>query len=417
MLKASNKALDDALHTYKFIDKLTHFKRNWVRKTIAHNYLHAVSIIFKRFYTYFDTRRNLKLFPKNTDILLYINSQNTYHSLNFLENERTLFFEQSNRIALYHSRFNSEVHNIKSPPWLIFLAMINFPIFAIKYWGKVLKYPNLYFENWGKDYVNKSFLVQMNSIKKVVFANDHNVENRLFKWAAERCNIKTIYLQHASITKFFPQLSFDQSFLFGEVDLIKYRSIGKVKGNAILLGAPKFDELYPHRRDGMIEKKNVLGLALNLVDKTEKVKLLVDLILEKTSYNISIRMHPGDQREFYFDTPRVEIHNAKHKPLQDFFKGIDFLISGESSIHLEANYLNIPSFSANLTQNPPNDYYQFISKGLIEELAFENISEDYLSLISEKRVDFSILKSFIHSVLEKYDGQTRLHISNQILNL
>lgn len=406
MFKTANKNLDDALHIYKFIDELPHFKKVWVRKSIVHNYTHAFAIIFKRLYTYFDTRRNFKSFPEQFDTILYVNSKNTYHSLSFLQSKQTLLLEQSNRIFPYTSPLKSTVHNLVSPPWLVFLSLICFPWFAIKYWGKVLKYPNLYFENWGKDYVNKKLLNKFGFIKKVVFANDHNVENRLFKSASEACSIKTVYLQHASVTKLFPKLDFDESYLFGEVDLHKYKKIGDISGEVNLIGSPKFDLIFQDRKERIcFTRIRTIGLAINIIDSIDKIYELINLILKKTNYDLIVRLHPGEKRSIKINDDRVNIHHANNIKLPIFFKRIDFLLGGESSIHLEAIYSHTPSSYVNLTENEIIDSYEFIKYNLLVVFDLTYVSNNYIENLALNFTSTEIIKKFIDSYGKENDGK------------
>jgi len=398
-----NKNLNSSLHIYKNIDELEHFKYVWCKKNVFRRYLQSIFILLKRTYVYFDFRRNG--FTNNEiEVILYVNSENTYNSLKFLKSEKTLFFMQISSLK----KFRNEKHlvnNVRVPLWITMISVFNFPFFVLKYWKKALKYPELYFENFGKDYSNERILLKFKSLKKVVFANDHNVHNRLFKIACENRNIKTAYLQHASVTSMFPKLDFDQNFLFGKIDQHKYESISTIKGETLLIGSPKFDELYKHKRKP--KKRNSffrIGLATNIIDNKTKIESLVNEILEKTNYHIKIRQHPRESRIFNFDSERVRIQSAKDSSLLNFFSDIDFLLAGESSIHLESLYVHIPSFYVNLTINERKDYYEFLKYNLIKELNSQYISNEYFLKLSIEPISLKTLKLFIHSVNEPFDG-------------
>ena len=415
-LVKANSNLDNALYIYKNIDELTHFKKVWSRDRIVERYLHAFKIFIKRIITYFSIKRNFVSLPDDCKSLLYVNSSNTYHSLKFLKSKtETCFFEQSNRIASLPSAREVLIHRFKTPIWITILSVFNFPIYVLFFWNKCIKHPHLYFENWGKDYVNIKLLRNLNRIEKVIFANDHNVENRLFKIASEHLKIKTVYLQHASVTSLFPQLDFDQSFLFGEEDFTKYKIVGEVKGEIILAGSPKLDELYEFRRDSSFRQRQTIGLALNANDETDRIISLVDSILAKSSYNVIIRMHPGDKRQLEFDSVRIKLHNATKVPLIEFFSKIDFLIAGDSSIHLECMYLNIPSFFIELGSEPSKDHYHFLKSGLVQLYPMDVTSDVvFRRLASSDIIDKLKLKKFIHSVGENYDGKVQELVNTKL---
>lgn len=417
-LKNSNTNLDDALYFYKNIDELPHFKKVWSRQTIFDRYIHAFMILFKRIITFFDIRRVSKPLPENVTTILYVNSNNTFHSIKFLKiKEEIYFLEQSNRIFPYQSQRGSIIHNIKTPFWITLLSFFNFPIYVLFFWKKSVKHPHLYFENWGKDYVNMRLLRNYKNINKVVFANDHNVENRLFKIACETKRIKTIYLQHASVTKLFPRLDFDENYLFGEMDKNKYESIGEITGNVTLIGSSKFDLLYPFRKKTENRKNNkIIGLALNIIDNESEIISLVNEIITKTNYSLIVRLHPGDPRTFSFNSERVSLHKASDKDLMSFLSQIDFLIAGESSIHIESLYINVPSYYVNLTIEEAKDYYGFLKERLVKKFDKEIISDEYMEgLIIGDSNSKNVLKKFIYSVGESFDGNVANELQSKIL--
>ena len=413
-LKKLNNNLNNSLYFYKNIDELPHVKNVWSSPRIYQRYIHSAFILFKRVVTYFDFRRNLKLDSKNIEEILYVNSDNTYHSLDFLKKNNNIFIEQSNRILIFSSKRNSKVHNIATPLWIIILSVLNFPLFGFLFWNKIFTYPNLYFENWGKDYINILFLSKFNSLRHVIFANDHNVENRLFLLACKELKIQTIYLQHASVLELFPDLDYDLSFLYGKVDFKKYgnKSTGLVK----LVGSPKFDKLFLKRRPDNYASVQTLGIAVNTIDISNKIILMVNEIIKKTTYKVILRTHADDTRNLNFTNSRFSTHSAAEKSLDVYLSEIDFLISGESSIHLESLYINVPSVYFNFTYNSPNDYYHFLKEKLISVLDFDKISDNYFIDIIRTKSNNKILQKFIHSFGKSYDGNVAELIINKIRN-
>lgn len=57
----------------------------------------------------------------------------------------------------------------------------------------------------------------------VITANDHNVPNRCMLAVAHHLGIKTVYLQHASVSNLFPALRVNYAFLDGQCALDTYR--------------------------------------------------------------------------------------------------------------------------------------------------------------------------------------------------
>jgi len=413
-IRKLNKNLNNSLHIYKNIDKLEHYKYVWSKRNLFRRYLQCIYILFKRTIVYLDFKRS-NFNNTEVEVLLYVNSENTYNSLKFLKSEKILIFKQ---VSELRSKLNEKyiIDNIRVPLWLTILSIFNFPLFILKYWKKAFKYPELYFENFGKEYSNQRVLRKFKYLKKVIFANDHNIHNRMFKIACKKSNIKTVYLQHAAITSMFPKLDFDQSFLFGESDFMKYSSIGEVTGKVLLVGSPKFDNLCSKRRSDNYASVQTLGIAVNTIDNSNKIILLVNEIIKKTTYKVLLRTHADDTRNLNLKNSRFSTHSSTEKSLDVYLSEIDFLISGESSIHLESLYINVPSVYFNFTYNSPNDYYHFLKEKLISVLDFDKISDDYFIDIIRTKSKKKILKKFIHSIGESYDGKVGELIINEIKN-
>nr|MDA3831820.1 hypothetical protein [Spirochaetales bacterium] len=77
----------------------------------------------------------------------------------------------------------------------------------------------------------------------VVFANDHSFHPRTFRAASLDVNVKTLYIQHASVTANFPPLDFDYACLDGKDSLEQYRQAGSIQSTVFLIGMAKSSDL------------------------------------------------------------------------------------------------------------------------------------------------------------------------------
>lgn len=407
----ANNALDYSLHIYKKIDKYPHFKKKWVKSTIVLNYLHCFYILIKNLVNYFS--RNRDIISSDKQVLLYINSKNTLDVLGALQDESSVLFSQSNRFndvsVKTPNTFNVK---FKTSIWVNILSILNFPNF-LRYWPGVLKYPNLYFENWGKFYSNMLFLKKNKHIKLVVFANDHNVQNRLFKFSCERSGIRTLYLQHASVTSNFPPLDFDYNFLFGQKDFSVYQKAGPVRGKVNLIGSPKFDKFY-NTKD--IFSHNIIGIATNLSTSHKDLIELIRRIGLTTSYKVSIKTHPNDSRKFSFKSPILI--EKQCDSLINFLTNIDILFAADSSIHLEAIYSGVPTLYFTEDNHKTKDAYGFIEYNLVKPYPISEIDEEIISsTIADYEKQHENLKYFIESVNESIDGKVAEYVRRTIKSI
>ena len=61
---------------------------------------------------------------------------------------------------------------------------------------------------------------------------------------------------------------------------------------------------------------------------------------------------------------KLNFSNSREVDSIEFLKGIDILLAGDSNIHLESIYLNIPSIYINFL-NKSNDWYGFLKEKML----------------------------------------------------
>ncbi|MBO5849401.1 MAG: hypothetical protein J6R17_09390 [Bacteroidales bacterium] len=245
------------------------------------------------------------------------------------------------------------------------------------------------------------------NVKVLVLANDHNDINRCLIFNALERNIKTVYVQHASVKKGFPRLDFTYSFLDGLESLHKYLYAGKPNGEVYLSGGVRFDFLYDKivKRNDEVKK---IGVAINMLDDFEKVKNLC-LFLKNEGYeDIILRPHPRYQ---HLDTEwliknNISISNPKEESSFDFIANIGFMISNESAIHLDASIMYCPTVLYNMSDNKVLDDYNFIKNNLVK---LANTDEELLMFIKNPK---DILPT--REVLQYYNASSNTHLEGKL---
>src|SRR5690606_16980309 len=307
----------------------------------------------------------LKFFIKNdlpkNKVWFFSISDNNFRSLNPIKEsvEDSIFvspfsFNKQNN-AVYYLNFTFK-----------FFYDLIFPISLLGY-SLTNKFSNVrYFDLFFK--ANGSFneslrLLRRYKPKGIIFSNDQEIIPRAILSAAKELNIKTFYVQHASVSKYFPPLGFDYALLEGEDAKQKYLEIGKTRTKIELIGMPKFDEFAQFVN--INTKVRAVGIAYNSMDDL----LIVESIFRQLKNNFpdlefKVRPHPSDKRRSPFN--RNDISNPREESSFDFLKKIDALIAADSSIHLEAVLLNVYSLSYSFNKEETKDYYGFILNGLIE---------------------------------------------------
>ena len=142
-----------------------------------------------------------------------------------------------------------------------------------------------YLLTYGKYYVAGKILKRVNP-KLLVLANDHTNMNRCLMSQASEKGIKTLYVQHASVTSQFPPLDFDYSFLDGEKQFELYKKMSKTDSLVILSGPCRYDYMSVYLNNN----PKYIGISLNEFDEFEKVKNLCNYLKALGIY--SIRFDP-----------------------------------------------------------------------------------------------------------------------------
>ena len=300
---------------------------------------------------------------------LYVVSANNYDALEFIRNARpdaVLVAGQSKNIGRYNRVVNrlslrrKLLHYWQYPAVLLGLRK--------RVGGRATRFFDLIFYAIGYYEVYRRALRHYRP-RAVVFANDHNDDARALLLACRAEGVPTAYVQHASVSAWFPPLGFDLSLLEGQDALDKYRLCGPVPGRVGLVGMPKADA-YLSRRNRAPAVRRV-GLACNIHDPLPALQAtLIYLRAELPELHFTLRPHPSDGRDFgplRQALPRLEWSDAGRENVFDFLLRHDALVAADTSTHLEATLLNLVSVYFRFGTNArTDDYYGYAARGLVD---------------------------------------------------
>ena len=188
-----------------------------------------------------------------------------------------------------------------------------------------------------------------------------------------RLRVKTVYLQHASVSHLFPALRVDYAFLDGQCALDTYRECENNQP-ATSRNVPSPKVLMTGQKKHLVRIDNrqtkAIGIALNtLDDTTTAIQFVTDLI--NAGQQLRVRWHPGQSERHtqqyltaFADMPQVQLSNPKTEPVSDFMANICWLVAGNSSIHLEAALAGVTPIYYELTPPDNPDYYGYVRHGL-----------------------------------------------------
>lgn len=246
----------------------------------------------------------------------------------------------------------------------------------------------------------------------VITANDHNISNRCMLAAAHALNIKTAYLQHASVGELFPALRVNYAFLDGMSALETYR---KCEPNQpahprnvpipeiFLTGLKKKLQ----RAEG---KRDAVGVAVNVLDNAEKAVALVNRIVEQ-GQPVCFRWHPGqhDEDVRYFRKQLshkngVVLSNPLKEPVDVYLNQVRFVVAGNTSLLFEAAVSRAQPIYYELQPLDVKDVYGFVRNGLANQAHTES---ELLELVArnEPKINEEAVRYYSRTFDTEWEGR------------
>ncbi|MPW36245.1 hypothetical protein [Vibrio sp. B1Z05] len=374
---------------------------------------------------YFIDSKSFKSIKNKPDIIFFSSTHNQYSSLITIYKELC----SNHNLACNYYSVNTKVKNevINRVKLNSYFGPILVSLLRFK---RVVKSINSssaswnFYSNYCKSY---TYLWMYNDLFEnidtrpnfVLMSNDHNVENTSLRLVCEVYGIKTMYVQHASISSLLPSLKFDYVFLDGQKALDVYlkcktfaRSKHKPK-QAFLTGQQK--NIYP-----LTKKGSFIGIAINELDDLKRVKDCISN-LNSSNFKVLLRPHPEHYNKVYSQLKDLSVvwSNPQSMPLSDFFSMCKALICCESSIHIEAALAGLPTYYYDfLIDSVYYDYYGFINSGVSVETT--NIIEEFeKDKLNEEKSRNEAIKNYSASYLTTYQNKEKIIVAkliNDIVN-
>lgn len=238
----------------------------------------------------------------------------------------------------------------------------------------------------------------------VVVANDHTMEPRTIQHAASHLGIPTAYIQHASVTREFPPLSFDLAFLDGRDAAVKYDRPTSGRPRVFLTGIPKADAARSRARTRTSLHR--IGVCVNALDPIPAVKTFVDeLRTLAPTLEIVVRPHPSDLRPWASVIPTAKHSDARSEPSFDFLDVVDAVVTGPSNIALEASLVGVRPVFVDFG-GLGRDHYGFVASGLCRRVEGARQALDVLVAEMASTPDIGPLRKYCATVGTNYDGRS-----------
>jgi len=285
-----------------------------------------------------------------------------------------------------------------------------------------------------------SELLQKTTPKKVVVGYDITPEGRITSTLCKELGIKSVCIQHGSIAgePLDGEHVVDNYLLYGEKAKEYLINIGNKPDMLRVFGAPYLDEVVPLK----LEKQNFLKkLNLDTTKKTVMIALsgpghctsfqhfnsivssIVNLSSKQNTYNFVFKLHRKDSIRNYIKLLEktqntIPVIEASDKTVtNDIFtwlKAVDLLITGSSTVALEAMLLKVPV----LTIDYHNEYQDvdFIEEGCTFHVDNESDLDATLSGIinHDDNIDYSKIQQRAKEYIREYFYMDDINTSKRI---
>ena len=282
--------------------------------------------------------------------------------------------------------------------------------------------------------------------KKIIFGRLRRSIENTFLEVAKRDGIETIQLQHGH---FNPESkawfygagkinASDKICVFGKWHKNKILNVyGKnIKDKIIITGNPKWDKICEYNKKDVLQIRKNLYSRINLPIRNkwimfatqyaafgDMIKTLQYPLLSIGGSNIIIKMHPAEQKQYYYKMLKSENKN-KIKIIQseydqyDILRAMDIVIVHSSTVFIESLLVNTPVIFSNINNEPIHNFnpcaygLPIVKKEkelikLIQELIFnEQFEKEYLKKCN----------SIISDLTRKDDAQATNRILDVIYN-
>lgn len=238
------------------------------------------------------------------------------------------------------------------------------------------------------------------SFRVLCVANDHAPVPLALTRLCRARGLKTVYIQHAPVTEYFPPLSSDLSILYDEKSFYAYKEAARKRGElieSVVLFMPPFDERFVSPATNRYETYSV-GFCLSKVPNIANVRRLLFSLCEcEKVKSIVLRPHPASRADLssLVIDDKVSLQE-KYTPLKEFSSEISLALVPNSGVAIELLHKGIPTYYVSGTDGVAEDYYGFVEDGVLP--VFD------VAKFSKEGVDYGFYDKNWEKRFARYDG-------------
>ena len=245
------------------------------------------------------------------------------------------------------------------------------------------------------------FLIRRIRPKLVIMSNDHNIENRTLLNICRVLDIRTAYVQHASVSGRFPALRFDYSFLDGSAARAIYDGCENNRCDTASLPDERHIFLTGVQKHlGDRSKDSGIGVAVKHKNDITAIRDVLRQI-SASDHAVVLRWHPGaapaeiTRLESLADEfSGLNFSDPREESVSGFASRIGCLVAGNTGIHLETSICGVPSIYYVIEDDGAFDYHGFVAQGLSINAPDEQALASLLADISGLKINADAVRAY-----------------------
>ena len=209
------------------------------------------------------------------------------------------------------------------------------------------------------------------SPRVLLFANDHSPNQVACSMVAKELGIPRIYMQHAEVTKLFPDLDFEIAILRNEASREIYEQAGPLPTGSFSISREK-EPFRVSEFSLALSGRPLVGIYLTAQVEWSGVRRVLDEVDSNSRVRGAfLKPHPGMPRQLVArECPgariEYEIPSISH-----------IAVVANSSVVVELLHRSIPVFQNYGMDSVPDDYYGFSRTGIAPEVSVEDLQEPF----------------------------------------
>jgi hypothetical protein len=233
---------------------------------------------------------------------------------------------------------------------------------------------------------------------------------------AEDSGIRCFYVQHASVADNFPKLFSSYALLEGQHAKEKYLAVGSDESKITMIGMTKLDEYINQvNKNSSVNKIGICTTRSMDFDETSEI---VSFIRENFAHiPLVLRAHPHNEPQQKYrvviNSQGIEFSDARKVNVFSFLEGVDAVISGNSSILLEAALLDVfpiyyvGSKTRAFYKHDRYDKYDYVKNKVAYPVSnLESLAEILERLLQHKPTVRKFTKFYCDTIGTSYEGKS-----------